>query len=808
MNMWLDFKYALRTLLKSPGYTCLIIAIMALGMGLCIYIYSLIYGTSVKELPFQDAEKMRVINIVDSGVFYGAGSLAISDFIEIRELLQGAEDLDFYQYGDATISSESGASRYDSLYVKASIFRFTGVSPILGRVFNDYDTSEAADYKAVIGYQMWQDFFNGRKDIIGHEIKANGLPTEIIGVMPEGYAFPISHQLWLPMRTAAADLINRDATFRVEAYFKLKHNYSQEQINSQLKTIMARRAQEHPETNENITAIATDYHEILLGNGSDKLFLAAMVSVLFVLMLACINVGNLLLARVMGRAKEIAIRVALGAPKGRLIMQMMMESGIVCFVGGTLAICFAGFGLEFTEAMFPVVFEGPVPYFWFLGIDNHVLIASFVIMLMTTLLTGALPALKVISGDFNKVLRDGTQGAQGKSAARISRVLLTFEVSLSCCLLTVSACLIFTINILTHMDIGVDTRNAFVSHVALLDTQYREKEKQINFFKSLMTQLNEHHDIKSAGIVTSLPGQVAHLVNAYPEGQSESELGRFYKTGQVLIAPGSLDSIGIKLIQGRLLRDSDNLNSKKVAVISKKMAKSYWPEQDHVVGKRFRWAEYDGWVEVIGVVEDVYHSSMLSSNFESGTAYESLYQVPFLYPTIFIRNNNDMKSSQLALDKILASLDRDAPAFRSRSYEDALNRNVAGLKFISLLFNVFALAGLILAASGIYGVMANAIEQRTQEFGIRRALGCPDEDIIKLLLLQGGKCLAIGAIMGMPIAYIIGDSLISIFNISNPWMYSLYFIMPLFIAIVVMISTYIPAVRAIKFEPIVALRYE
>jgi len=805
---WLfDIKYAYRMLLKNPGFTSLTVSVMAAGLGLCVFMLAFISSVMTRPLPFEQGEQMYIIEAEFDGIRYNGGSLLIHDYEAIREQSQNFNEIGAYHAATANLSNGDRAQRFFGAVTETNMFAFTGTHPILGRAFTEQDALDGAPAVTVIGHDVWQDYFNQDQSVVGKTVKINGVETEIIGVMPAGYKFPIAAQLWMPLSVDASRL-KRSESPNVAVFVKKKPEVSLETASQELKEIMKGIAQQYPETNSKTSAYITTFQKGLMGNGADMIIGLMLTAVTFVLALACINVGNLLLARANERAKETAIRVALGAPRTRLIMQMMWESVFICTLGGLFGLFLAAWGLELMDSTLPQMLPIAVPFWWMMSLDTELVLQSVAIILITAFITGIVPAWKMSRSDFNAVLRDGTRGAMGKRAGRINRILVILEVALSCILLSLSGVLFVVLQEANNTYYGADINQKLTARVGLPEINYANESDRMQYFQRLLDKLSAIPGVNNAGVVSSLPGNNSSYQAFQPEGFEIND-NQYPHTGQVVSVPGSMQALDIKLLEGRYFDSRDQEASLPVAVITQSMAEKYWPNES-ALGKRFKFMEQENapWLTVVGIVNHVIHGQPYDIMKHRPTAYLSYTQNKNRFMSLFIDVQGDANQYTEALVSAVASIDPEVPAYDISTLEEDISRNIGGMTFIRDLFAVFALCALLLASSGIYGVISNSTSRRTQEIGIRRAIGATDEKVMSMLMKQGWFQLVVGLIFGLPIGFLASQGIVQLVGPESNHYYLVFAAIPAIICLVVSLATYLPAKRAIKLEPSSALRYE
>ncbi|NMP30687.1 ABC transporter permease [Thalassotalea sp. M1531] len=807
MNALFDLKYAYRMLIKNPGFTALTVSVMAAGLGLCVFMLAFIASVMTRPLPFDNGQDMYIVEAMEDGVQYNGGSLLLHDYEAIKAQSDSFTQIGAYYTATANLSNGDRAQRFAATVTTANIFSYTSTEPLLGRTFTANDAIEGSTPVAVIAYSTWQNYFGGDANIIGQSVKNNGVSTQIIGVMPQGYRFPNMADLWVPLQDDATRL-NRSESISVSAFVMKKPTRSTAQVSEELKAIMAEISQKYPETNGKTSAYIATFQKAMMGDGANMIVGLMLTAVSFVLILACVNVGNLLLARANERAKETAIRVALGAPQSRLIMQMMWESIIICVLGGLFGLLLAAWALELLSYVLPNMLPIALPFWWIMKLDSELILQSIAIIGATAFVTGIVPAWKMTRGDFNAILRDGTRGAQGKRAGRINRLLVIVEVALSCILLSLSGVLVVLLQETNNSSYGVDKNNKLTARIGLSEANYPEPHQQEQYYQRLMDKLRSTPGIKGAGAMTSLPGNGAWYQPFLPEGYEVVD-NQYPNTGRVTVFEGTMDTIGMELLEGRNFDSRDQLDSLPVAIISDQLARKYWPNESPI-GKRFRYTndESNPWLTIVGVVKHVIHGQPYSNMKHRTAAYVPFTQSHRRFMSIVIDVNGDADDFREALSDAVASLDPEVPAYNVAPLDLRFKRNTGGMTFIRDLFAVFALCALLLASSGIYGVLANSTSKRTQEIGIRRAIGATDEEVMSMLMKQGWKQLAIGLIIGLPLGFLASQGMVQLVGPEHNYYYGVFVAIPLIIAIVVSIATYMPAKKAIALEPSSALRYE
>lgn len=801
-----DFRYALRLLLKNPGFSVLTSGVMAVGLGISLYMLAFLDVNVLRPLPFDRGEDMYVIETEVNGLRVGS-SVNQHDAELLLETLESFESLGMMNATTVNVSNGNRAIRVNALFSTANLFSFLSITPAQGRAFTGDETRPGSLPVAIIGYDLWQSQFAGQPDVIGRTIKVSGQETEIVGIMEKGFYFPSSEQIWLPLTRRAADS-ERELAYNVSVFGLKKPGVSIEEANLELEALFSRLEQEYPRTNAGTTASAWTFPLDMMGEGAGVILGAMSTAVIMVLILSCINVGNLLLARANERAKETAVRVALGAPRRRLVMQMMWESIIICAIGGTLGILLAGQGWELTKNFFPRMMPIAPPFYWMQSFDLALVGRAVVIILFTAIVTGLVPAIRLSYGDFNALLRDGTRGAVGRKAMRMTRTLVIVEVALSATLMTAAGILVVLLEQLQAKDYGTRRENILTSRIGLPPGDYPDSADRASYFQRLLDDAARLPGVKQAGLISSPPGRWAGRNPVQPFDVA-IDGDQFPVVGRVAYTPGTLDLYEVPLLAGRQLNEFDMDGAPRVGVIDEKAASRLWPDEDPI-GKRLQWVDSDddAWITIVGVVGHVTHGQPYALVPQTGTLYQPYDQVRRANMSVVLDVVGNPDRYRETLVDLAARLDHEVPVYRIQSQQELLDRGIGGMKLIRNLFMVFAVAALVLAASGIYGVLSNTTGRRTHEIGIRRALGAPDGGVLMLLMRQGWKQLLIGLLMGMPLGYLMSNQFVRMIGAQDNSHWWVVFWIPLTIAAIVTVATWVPARRAIKLEPHAALHCE
>lgn len=803
-----DLKYAIRLLLKKPGFTVLTTLVMATGIGLSVFLFSMENTMLFKPLPFKDGDSLVII----SGSVNGKKSnreLSLHDYYEIRTNLKGISEFGAYRDFSVNISGRDGARRYNAISAEANLFQITRTKPELGRVFNNNDSLKGAKDVVVIGHDLWQNQFALSPQVLNETIRIDDVSHQIIGVMPKGYVFPNTADIWLPMREDASTLA-RGTAGRYHGIGHLNSDVSMQQVNNQMALIMQRLKEKYPKTNSDLGAYAHTLQLSGVGNSISKVYTMYVIALL-ILFLASINVGNLLLSRAIERKKETAIRVALGAPRSRLISQMLWESIIICSVGGLIGLLAATGGLEATQSITSTFFFDNPRFWWQFGIDAFTIKIFIFIVLTTILLTGLLPAWKNSGADFNSVLRDGTRGALGKKSGQLNKMLVIVEIFLCLTVLIAVSVNIYGVYMATQADYGADPTNILTAKVQLSKTTYDSPEKQVQFANALQSRLEANNNISSVIISSALPGDYTRTRLIALEGREYTENKGYPRANYIAVQSGSLEKLSVKLLEGRYFQSLDDQLEKKSAIITDSFATLHFKGQS-AIGKRIRVVEENTgepkWITVVGVVKHTIQGSPTGSSGRVPTIFRPFAQAPNRYISLGLKMKSGSAQVTQTLRQVLAAINPEVPAYQVEPYPKKMVRAVAHKIWIGSIYLVFGLAAIVLAASGIYGVMSNTIIQRTQEIGVKRALGAIEQRITREFLMMGLKQLLWGGIPGLVAGIWLAFVITRGYAFENLSLIIIACLIMAIISVVVLLAAYIPTQKALKMEPSEALHYE
>ena len=799
-----DLRDALRSTLKNPGFAALVVGVLGAGLACVIFMVTLLDGFVLRPLPFAEPDRL-----VQAG-FFGDGGLGnvfpvdSRDLAQIQRYVAPKGDVAAVARSTINLSDSERAERSHGGHVTANLFRVLGVAPLVGRDFTDDDAKPGAAPTAMLSYSLWRSRFGGDPSIVGRTIRVDARPTTVIGVMPEGFSYPRNEDLWVPSTTIADSLPVDPFAYWVIA--RRHADASDADLAAAFDRWFADEARADPERFRGRSFRVEPLARMAADRTTRSTLGAMLAAVAMVLLISCANAANLLLTRTLGRSHDLAVRVALGASRRRLIARILIESLLLTTLATAVAFALARAGVAWQRgAMQDTEF---FPLWLRFDIDVRVVLLAFAAATFTAIAAGLLPALRAgrmaVGGD----IRQGARGVAGGSFAKTSRVLVVGEIALSCALLICVGTLVRGIGALDRADLGIDQDHLLTARIALSTTLHPDSPGQVQVFERVAERLREDAGVADATVGTALPGTFYNSFHfVLPEGSAPGD------ADPPTLYSGAVDAhflraYGVKLEEGRFFDDRDRAGTERVAVVDRKFAERFG-NGGTILGRRFRIdpRDPDGpTVTVIGVVNSL--TLDVPGNTPAPTLLRPLAQDPFYIATIAVRTQGDALAFVPRLDAIVHGVDADASLYWVRDYAGVIRASTIGERIIAKSFAAFGLIALALAAAGLYGVMAFAVAQRTREIGVRRALGAPARqvlaDVFGRSFVELGAGLAIGVVAGIVLAHLLTRSLSNIEAVGVAAIAAALGVL----AAAVALAVGVPARRALGVDPAVALRHE
>jgi putative ABC transport system permease protein len=800
-----ELKFALRSLARTPWFTATSVLMLAAGLGLAMYMFGAINGFVLKPLPFMQADRLMFVGYEERNDPGDEDEMPLHDFVEIRAAQTQFEDLAGFYEGTINLSDGERPERYDGVFATASLFGELGMKPHLGRLLNEADNVPGAAPAAVISHTLWVNRFNGDPGVIGRGVRLNGKPGTIVGVMPPRFRFPRKHDVWLalPLDVSA----ERGRAMRLEAFGRLRAGVTPAAAQAALQAQLERINLAHPDITVADRALVKPYGDMLISDQTRSILYTMFAAVLLVLLIACANVANLMVARGAARQRELAIRGALGAGGRRLVLQVVAESLLIAVAASGLGMIGAILGGELT--MHAIMSSEDPPVYWVdFSLDGAGVMFSIAIAIVSALAAALLPAIEAARTPAGQAMRVGGGGSIGRGA-RLGKILVVLEVAVCMGLLVGAGLTVRSVIKMQTHDLGLDPSSILSGRVALFESAYPGAPERLRFVENLQRRLEEIPGVESATLASSLPMMDLGMYYYQVEGRDTPVDNNYPAAWATWVTPSYFDTFRFQPLSGRVFTAQDGPDSVPVVMVSASFAREAWPD-GNALGQRIQvnpTRPESAWATVVGVVPDTVQGQFDDGN-SPAAVFLPMAQGPVGFMSFALRTNGDPYALSDAVRAAVQSVDADLPVYWLRSVEDWLDIAMWDGRLLMRLFGTFGLFALLLAMSGIYAVLAYAVGQRTREIGVRRALGARDEGILRMVLGQGGRQLLLGLVIGLVLALMFGRLLANLLFELPSFDPVTFGGVAIVLALVSVAAGWIPARRALRVEPMVALRYE
>lgn len=801
---WRDVRLGVRTLIHSPIFTAVTVLSLALGIGANTAIFSVVNGLLLRPLSYPESERLvDVWHTPPQQSFPGLDRFSVSpaNYLDWKTQSNAFEQIAVYGYAGLSLSTSNDPLPLIGATVSSDFFSVLRSNAMQGRTFTPDEEQAGRDQVVVISHGLWQRAFGANPNLVGQPVTLNSRSFTVVGIMPAGFEFPREAELWVPL---AWDDKERQVR-SIHDYLviaRLKQNVSVQQAQAEMSTISSRLEQQYPEENKGWGAVVIPLREDLVGDMRTPL-LVLFCAVSFVLLIACANVANLMLARGANRQKEIAVRIALGAGRARLVRQLLTESVLLAVTGGLLGLLLAIWGSKMLVRL------GSLPNAGDIGIDPWALGFTLLVSFAAGIIIGILPALQFTRTSVSETLKQGSGRTGGSPIKQHTRkALVVSEVALSLVLLIGAGLMIRSFWKLQQVDPGFDINNALTMSVGLTPIRYSEPHQQLAFFDRVLEQIRAVPGVVSVGVTTTVPLAGGGSTQPFSiEGRPTGAIAEQPMAQTRYISPDYFRAIGIPLRQGRFFSDQDRDKSVPVVIISEAMARRFWPGENPI-GKRLTPSFHleQGVREIVGVVGDVKARGLDSDS--SAMMYLPFKQAPRPFMSFVVRTASNPESLIQPVSKAIYSIDNEQALTDVQTMEQVLMQSLSGRRFNMTLLLAFAGVALMLAAVGVYGVMNYTVTLRRRELGIRMALGAAKMDVLRLVLGQGLTLTLIGVGAGLLSAYALTRLMASLLYGVTATDYLTFGSVSAVLIVVGVVASYVPARRATRVNPTIALRAE
>ena len=806
-TLWNDLRYGFRMMFKSPGFTLVAVLTLALGIGANSAIFSVVNAVLLRPLPYTDSD--RLVWFWENQPDFHHANISPADFLDYQAQTQAFEQIAAYRQMDFTLTGNRQPEQIRGLIVSANYFSVLGIEVQSGRALQPEDGRAGAARVVVLSHGLWQRRFGGDPNLIGEALTLSGQSVTVVGIAPPQFKTERA-EMWLNPRNVVPDMlltVDRDpATIRGSHYLhaigRLNPGITLGQAQEEITAVAARLGEQYPATNSGHTIELVSLLDQTVGKLRPALFVL-LGAVGLVLLIACVNVANLMLARATARQKEMALRTALGASRWRVVRQLLTESFALAALGGACGSLLAVWGVDLLVAMSPET----IPRLHEIGVDRQVLGFTLLVSMATGIIFGLAPALAASRPNLNEALKEGGRGATpGASRGRMRGALVVAEVALALLVLVGAGLLVKSFVRLRSVDPGFQPARLLTMWLFLSDAKYAQQARRLAFLKDLTTRLEALPGVEGVGIGDDLPiAGTDSSMDLTVEGR-EAGNGERLMAGVHVVNPGYLEAMGIPLLKGRTFTERDTSEAPEVLLVNETMARRLWPGED-AVGKRIKLGTPDGaWAEVVGVVRDVKHNGLNAE--PTMDAYGSHLHDPWPWMSVSLRSNLEPTALEASVRREMQAIDPNQAISNVKTMDQVIGESVGERRLSMVLFGLFAAVGLLLAGVGIYGVIAYGVTQRRHEIGIRMALGAQTGDVLKLVVGQGMVLALAGVATGLAAAYGLTRLMTSLlFGVSATDTVT-FVAIALVLGCVALLACYIPARRAAKIDPMVALRCE
>ena len=801
MSFIANLRYALRQVRENPAFFILAVAALALGIGANTAIFSAVEAVLLKPLPYDHPEQLVMVWEDASFIGFALNTPAPANYVDWKAQNQVFTDMAARRGGSASLTGDGAPEELYGQRVTPNFFDVLGVQPAIGRTFTA-EEDKAKEQAVLLSYSLWTRRFGGDTSIVGRPILLNGVSTKVLGVMPKGFFFRERKvDFWTPIYFTQERWAQRDNHF-LNVVARMKSGVTRERAQRDMNTIAARLQQQYPVSNAKVGAVVVPMQEDFAGGAKNGLLVLQVASV-FVLLIACSNLANLLLARSTGRRREIAVRLALGASRVQIAGQLLTESLLLSIAGGVMGlgvgqICWSAFGKLVPAQVGAGGFQ----------IDGRVLMFTVGISIAAGLLFGLVPALRAADLSLHDALKEGGRSGESRGGLRLRNGLVIGQFALAFALLAAAGLMIQTIWNLRKVDLGFRAEHLLTMAVPLPETKYDNKEKRRNFFSEVINDVRSLPGVKGAGFASDVPFTASGDTTGYVvEGEPPLMPGEVNDALYREVTPGYLETIGATLREGRLLQEGDRDGGLLVVVVNEFFARRHWPGRS-AIGKRIRFDDKDEpWRVVAGVVQDIRERGLLLEM--KPAIYVPIGQVkPDSYSTLVVRTGMEPESTIKAAESAVWAVDAEQPVTLIRTMDQLMEEDVADRTRPMILLGVFAGLALVLACIGVYGVLSYAVAQRIREIGVRMALGAKPVDVTRMVLGRGMKLSGIGLLAGGALAVGLAVLLRSLLFGVTVMAPGIYAGTAAALILVAMAACLIPARHAARVDPAVALRNE
>jgi putative ABC transport system permease protein len=803
-----DVRYGFRMLLKSPGFTALAVLALALGIGANTAVFSVAIAFLKKPVSLPHLDRLVMVLTLAPEQTLGSNDVSPADYLDWKKQARSFQEMAATEQVDLNFTGNGDPERVAAVLASSNFFGVIGEAPEVGRPFLPEEEQVGHEHEAILSHGLWQRRFGSEPDILGKTATFNGKSYTIVGVMGKDFNFPAGTQVWIPLAMDDKEKAIRSNRY-IDPIALLKPGVSLRQAQAEMWTIQSRLRQQFPQVEQGWQTKVMPLDVFVAGELSIQYCEMLIVAVLFVLLIACANVANLLFARSTSRMKEVALRRALGASRARIVRQLLTESVMLATIGASLGLLLGEWGIGLIRYYMPPEVERFLPMWKHVRLETDVFLYTVAVTLVAGLVSGLAPALQSSKPDIHEELKEGGRGGTaGRSRQRLLSIFVIAEVALSLILLMGAGLMSKGVHALLFVNQNLDPQQILTMRVVLPESKYKMPQQRASFYERVLQQFETVPGVKAAAVATQVPFGDYSNIDALSIQGRVVQPGEFHRANFESVNPDYFRMIRSSLLDGRQLSETDGADQPPVMVVSQSFARRYFPGENPL-GKFVKSGQADSnlpWIKIVGIVSDVKYEPLERQ--ETPPVYLPYRQAPQSSSYLAVRTEGDAASFSAAVRRGIDAVDPDQPIDEVWTLQKVISNQVLGNSYVAVMLSVLGMIALVLASIGVYGVMAYSVSERTHEIGVRLALGAKQADVLKLVLTRGVMLISIGLLIGLPASVALAQLLAGlIFGVSAGDL-TTFFGVTLLLCAVTILACYVPARRAMRVDPMVALRHE
>jgi len=803
-----DLRYGLRMLLKNPAFTWLAVVALALGIGANTAVFSVAIAFLRKPVALPHLDHLVMVLSLPPGESINFSSVSPADYLDWKTQGHSYEEIAVWKYSDVNLTGTGEPEKLLGGLVSANFFDTVGVQPTIGRAFRPEEDLPGHDQQVILSNGLWQRRFGSDPAVVGKTMLLDGKKYDVVGVAGREFTFPVGVEVWLPLALKPEEQTLRTSR-TLFPMFRVKPGVSVKDVRAEMATIQGRISKQFPETDADWTVKVLPVGVFVSGEQTNQYCLLLIGAVIFVMLIACANVANLLLARAASRSKEIAVRQSLGAGRARIVYQLLTESLLLAVVSTAFGLLLGKIGIGLLRYYMPPDVEKYLPMWKHVQLEWDVFWYAVVVALFAGIISGIAPAFQTSRSDIHDALKEGGRGnSEGRDRQRLRTIFVISEVALSLILLVGAGLMTKGVRALLVVNQNLEPQSILTMHVSLPESKYKTPQLQAAFFDQALQRLKAIPGVRASMVATEVPYGDDEVDNTVTIQNRPARSGEFRNANIENVNADYFAALHIPLRAGRLLEERDALEQAPVVVVSQSFARRFFPGEDPI-GKFVKAGADDAkspWAKIVGVVGDIKYGV-----FETQIAppiYFPYRQAPQAFTYMAIKTERDPNAFVTAVHREIAAVDPDLPVSEFFTLQKVFSDQVLGLSYVAVMLTVMGIIALVLAAVGVYGVMAYSVAERTQEIGVRVAMGAQPRDVLRLIMSRGILITSVGLLIGLPLAWGLAQLMASLIYGVSAGDVTTFAAITLLMGAITLVACYVPTRKAMSVDPIIALRYE